>query len=334
VDLYRLVCEEDNNENSNLNQWLNWFKNKQIASLPVSWSGIETNKGGISYGGNVTFDKIMKDAKAGYNANPQNVLNQLSSTLQDYVIGLQEDKKVINRNTASQLVAMFQDLNNVKYFIDNYQPSQKPIASIPQERPEDFRAVGDDEEKELEDYTNAYFDSNSALYKMLRDDKFLHDLQKSDPKFYNELIIKIQNKIAQKHGNPIKNTEKELIGNTIQGKSSEEASLLMKKELTDYLNRAETEEEKQKIMRFLNQTAPYELDPTNNQPKDPELQKLLMRSNFSKDSTRHLMTPQQKQEFDRRYKLSQEYRRLTNHSPDRDISTDEIEKMVNDMNGI
>jgi hypothetical protein len=139
----------------------------------------------------------MKDAKAGYNANPQNVLNQLSSTLQDYVIGLQEDKKVINRNTASQLVAMFQDLNNVKYFIDNYQPSQKPITPVSQNKSEEnFKQISDKVDKELEDLVDCYFDTNSSLYGMLRDDKFLHELQKEDPRFYGVLMQKIQRRLA------------------------------------------------------------------------------------------------------------------------------------------
>lgn len=192
-------------ENSNLDEWLNWFKSKDIANLPVSWSGVETNKGSMSYGGNVTINKIMRDAKAKYDANPQNVLNQLSSTLQDYIIGLQEDKKVIDQNTASQLIATFQDLNNVKYFFDNYQLSKRPIASIPQERPEDFRAVGDDEEKELEDYTNAYFDPNSNLYNMLRDDKFLHELQTEDPRFYSVLMQKIEKRVGERRSDDMKN---------------------------------------------------------------------------------------------------------------------------------
>lgn len=143
-ELYRLACEANNAENTNLDQWLNWFKGKNIVNLPVSWSGVETNQGGMSYGANVTFDKIMRDAKAAYNANPQNVLNQLSSSLQDYVIGLQEDKRVIDQNTASQLVAMFQDPNNVKYFFDNYQPSKQ------QKDPNDY-VEATPEEKE---YTN------------------------------------------------------------------------------------------------------------------------------------------------------------------------------------
>lgn len=191
---YRLACEANNNENSHINQWLNWFKNKQIASLPVSWSGIETSGGVKSYGGNVTFDKIMQDAKASYNANPKNVLNRLSSTLQDYIIGLQEDRKVIDQNTASKLVALFQDLNNVKYFFDNYQPSQIPVAITPKET---LDGIGD-EEKELEDYANAYFDPNSNLYNMLRDDKFLHELQTEDPRFYSVLMQKIERRLGER----------------------------------------------------------------------------------------------------------------------------------------
>jgi hypothetical protein len=251
------------NENVNLDPWVEWFSKKEISNIPVSWSNVETDEGSMSYGGNVTYDNIMKNAKTNYSNYPDETLKKLSSELQDYVIGLQEDKKVIDQNTASGLISMFQDINNVKYFFNRYQGNDK---STP--------------------------DKEST-------------------------------------------STNEPIGKAIIGKSSEEASLLIKKELADYINRVESEEDKRKIIGYLNQTTPFELDPNNdNFPRDPELQKLLMGSNLSKDSVRHLMTPQQKQEFDKRYTLSQEYRRLSGHSPDRNMPTDEIEKIVNDMKRI
>jgi hypothetical protein len=123
------------NENVNLDPWVEWFSKKEISNLPVSWSNVETDGGGMSYGGNVTFDHIMKNAKTNYSNYPDETLKKLSSELQDYVIGLQEDKKVIDQNTASGLISMFQDINNVKYFLDRYQNNNTP-EQIPQDSEE------------------------------------------------------------------------------------------------------------------------------------------------------------------------------------------------------
>lgn len=107
----------------------------------------------------------------------------------------------------------------------------------------------------------------------------------------------------------------------------QEGNLKVRNALSGYMNRAETPDEKQKIMKWLNQPGAYQLD-NEGWPKDPELQSLLTRANISTDSTRHLMTPEQRQEFDKRYKLSQEYRKLTQFSPDKNMTTDEIQKVI------
>jgi hypothetical protein len=264
--LYRSVV----NENANLDQWVTWFNGKEIANLPVSWSGVETETGSKSYGGNVTFDSLMQTAKTNYPTNPTEILKRLSSQLQDYIIGLQEDKGVIDQNTASGLITMFQNPNNVKYFLDRYKSNQ--ITSPKELSTDEMMAMAAEEEK-------------------------------SEP-----------------------------IGLAIKNKSPQEASLLIKGELQNYLRHVETEEDKQKIMTYLNQSAPFDLDPNDgNRPKDPELQKLMMAANMSRGNIRHLMSPRQRQEVDKRNQLSQEYRKLTQHSPDKNMSIDELEKLVNDM---
>jgi hypothetical protein len=131
-NLYRSVVI---NENVDLDPWVEWFSKKEISNLPVSWSNVETDEGSMSYGGNVTYDNIMKNAKTNYSNYPDETLKKLSSELQDYVIGLQEDKKVIDQNTASGLISMFQDINNVKYFFNRYQNNNIP-EQIPQDSEE------------------------------------------------------------------------------------------------------------------------------------------------------------------------------------------------------
>jgi len=103
-------------------EWLDFLSQKEIANLPVEWNDVETPTG-KSWGNNVSFANIMNAAKGikeGSNSFEM-VTPTLSERLQDYAIGLHEDKKVINEKEASELITMFQNKETLIYFLENYQ---------------------------------------------------------------------------------------------------------------------------------------------------------------------------------------------------------------------
>jgi len=103
-------------------QWLNFLSQEKIATLPVSWQDVETSTGSKSWGANVTFAGIMNDAKViSQDSRDLDYLHTVtSSRLQDYVIGLHEDQKVIDSAQACELLTMFGDRGCLEYFLEQY----------------------------------------------------------------------------------------------------------------------------------------------------------------------------------------------------------------------
>jgi hypothetical protein len=158
---------------------------------------------------------------------------------------------------------------------------------------------------------------NSKLENVQNVESFLSQFQRQNSPQSNAMAS-VQNQTT---------TQNDPYAKTPYANTSQEGNLKVRNALSDYMNRVESPEEKQKVIKWLNQPAPYQLD-NEGWPKDPELQDLLKQANLSVGSTRHLMTPQQKQEFDRKYKLSQEYRKETGHSPNKSMTADEIQKQL------
>jgi len=126
---------------------------------------------------------------------------------------------------------------------------------------------------------------------------------------------------------PINHTPEKDIHNEPYARTPQEANIKIRTALSDYLNRVESPEDKQKIMKWLQQPTPYKVY-GDNWPVDPELQGLLRMANISTDSTRHLMTPQQKQEVDRKEKLRQEYNKVMGVWPNRNMTAGDMEKAL------
>lgn len=104
-------------------KWLDFLSQPDIAHLPVSWSGVESPEGSLSWGANVTFASLMNQSKKVYLAmGESDAISEItSSRLQDYAIGLHEDKKIIDEAQTSELISLFQDKNSLKFFLENYQ---------------------------------------------------------------------------------------------------------------------------------------------------------------------------------------------------------------------
>ncbi len=117
---YRQTIEAPSQERRK--QWLDYLSQKDVAGIPVSYFGVETPTS-TSYGANVQFSQIMRDVKTSYDSGIKNdqFLDQVSSRLQDYTIGLHEDKKILTDIQASELLTLFQDKESVKFFLDNYE---------------------------------------------------------------------------------------------------------------------------------------------------------------------------------------------------------------------
>lgn len=124
--------------NSQKQAWLDFLSQKEIATVPVSFQAIETPNG-KSYGANVTFAGIMNEAKKIHEGlkGEGSLKETVSSRLQDYAIGLHEDKKIINQSQTSELVAMFQDEGSIEYFLDNYKTIDSPKEN--QEKPKPLK---------------------------------------------------------------------------------------------------------------------------------------------------------------------------------------------------
>lgn len=122
-------------DESRKKEWLDYLSQGSVSSLPVFWSQVETPTS-VSYGGNVKFSELMTDAKRGYDLGLKNdvYVDGISSKLQDYTIGLCEDKKLINEQQASELVSMFQDKDSVKYFLENFEFPEKVNTLVAQEK--------------------------------------------------------------------------------------------------------------------------------------------------------------------------------------------------------
>jgi hypothetical protein len=137
---YKSVTSSPSPNKSKDKDWLNFLSHKDIATLPVQWSAVETPSG-TSWGSNVTFANIMNRAKGIHKGsnNFEMVAPRMSSELQDFVIGLHEDKKVIDQNQASELITMFQNMDSLKYFLENYEKI-KEITETPEKTDEDKKS--------------------------------------------------------------------------------------------------------------------------------------------------------------------------------------------------
>jgi hypothetical protein len=101
--------------------WLDYLSHPSVADTPVFYSGIQTPSG-FSYGSNVTFSGIMRESKKIYDNGVKNEIfvGDVSSRLQDYAIGLHEDRGLLTQSQTSELIMFLQDKNNVRYFLDHY----------------------------------------------------------------------------------------------------------------------------------------------------------------------------------------------------------------------
>ena len=118
-----------------LETYLKLFSDKDLAKLPVSWSGVENSRGNKSYGANVSFQEIMRQGQTSHKALASDEgIKNLSETLQDYVIGLHENAKLIDQEMACDLLEIFQNPKNVDFFLKNYQvPEQEKSKSFKEE---------------------------------------------------------------------------------------------------------------------------------------------------------------------------------------------------------
>lgn len=116
--------------------WLDFLSQKEIATTPVSFQAVETPNG-KSWGANVTFAGIMNEAKGVHRGSGgmEAMKEVVSSRLQDYAIGLHEDKKIIDQNQTSELISMFQDKNSINYFLENYKTIDDPSLNTKNEKP-------------------------------------------------------------------------------------------------------------------------------------------------------------------------------------------------------
>ena len=122
------VHEAGRAEERILSIWLKLFNRPEMASFPVSWHGVENADGTKSYGDNVTFESIMRQGKILFDNGVRDpaLTRLVAERLQDWIIGLNEEQKVIGQETACDLIKIFQDPKNVEYFLENYKLRDSP----------------------------------------------------------------------------------------------------------------------------------------------------------------------------------------------------------------
>ena len=114
AEAYKQVNEQD--DWSNMGEWVKFLSQPSIANKPVSYRVETQSPGGMSYGGNVTFNQIINKAKVLLANNPsekQRILTDTANQLQDYFAGL-NGARVIDNNTREDLMDVISNLGNTE----------------------------------------------------------------------------------------------------------------------------------------------------------------------------------------------------------------------------